>query len=212
MFDWCHRFVVVPLITVVLGIGSIISLGADSSVSKAVVNVENSIVQIKPHLSSNPALTCTGFVIQPRQVITANHCASKSMTIDGVPVMLIKSDVKVDLALYSVPNTTKSVATLATSITRFQAAYGVGYAFGFNTPYITLNRVILVEYNPKEFNMAPGIFVEGKFINGMSGGPFVNSDGEVLGIVQRSYEGVGYGVSTKTIQAFLNSTPEKTTE
>jgi hypothetical protein len=50
---------------------------------------------------------------------------------------------------------------------------------------------------------APGVVVQGGYLPGMSGGPLIDADGLVVGIVQTSAHNVGYGVGARVIQAFI---------
>ena len=43
----------------------------------------------------------------------------------------------------------------------------------------------------------------GGFIGGMSGGPVFDINGDVVGVVQRGTEQIGYGVNTATLLEFL---------
>ena len=63
--------------------------------------------------------------------------------------------------------------------------------------------VLVVEQTPDPEQMPPGLFVAGQYIPGMSGGPVVDHDGKIVGIVQQSNSGIGFGVGVSTIQGFL---------
>jgi S1-C subfamily serine protease len=49
----------------------------------------------------------------------------------------------------------------------------------------------------------PGIVVQGGYIPGMSGGPVIDKDGQVVGIIQQSDQNIGYGVGVDRISEFL---------
>lgn len=147
---------------------------------------------------------CSGFVVGKNLVLTAKHCIGTDMRADGTPVSKIvkQSDSATDLALLSVPTYKKSLTFENNSPGVYDQLLAMGYGFGFDRQIVVMCRVIAVDYSPGE-DMAPGIFVMGNYIGGMSGGPVVNQHGDVVGIAQRANEGVGYGVGTLLIRAFL---------
>ncbi len=148
--------------------------------------------------------SCTGFAIAKRRVLTAAHCNGKDMTADGIHAILLKADVQSDLMLLEVGTGRKPMTFRDTPVVRFEELTAIGYGYGWH--YLTVLTVhpILVDVTVE--GMAPGMFVQGGYIGGMSGGPVIDMDGYVVGIVQRTSEGVGYGVTALTIKAFLLGT------
>ncbi len=50
---------------------------------------------------------------------------------------------------------------------------------------------------------AVGILLNHNYVHGMSGGAVVNDWGEMVGVIQQTYENIGYGVGTQLVKAFL---------
>ena len=85
---------------------------------------------------------------------------------------------------------------------RFEPVTAVGYAWGATVLTALQARIDIYDYAIAE-DEAPGIVVQNAYIGGMSGGPVVDESGAVVSIAQRAYSGMGFGVGTKLISAFL---------
>ena len=79
---------------------------------------------------------------------------------------------------------------------------GVGYMFGWQDSHTLHVRAESVDFQPNP-HLVPGVFVQGEYINGMSGGPVVDFYGNVVGIVQLGVRGTSYGVGVQVIKTFL---------
>jgi hypothetical protein len=150
---------------------------------------------------------CSGFVVAEHRVLTAAHCIGNEMQGDGTATTVLKVDMGlVDLALLG-SQTGKAPLALRDSAPRpGDAVVGVGYAWGWTRPMARHGVVVFADYSPDVDQWAAGLFVDGGFIGGMSGGPILDADGFVVGIVQQSNEGTGYGVGALLIRAFLLGT------
>lgn len=149
---------------------------------------------------------CTGFVINKHRVMTAAHCVGEAMTADGIAVKVLKADETTDLALLDVDTNKPALAFQDRPLERGDALTALGYGFGWTRILVLEVKVLLVDYTPPGTDLAAGMFVDGGYIGGMSGGPVVDANGKVVSIVQRSVEKAGYGVGTLMMKAFLLGT------
>lgn len=148
--------------------------------------------------------SCTGFMIKPKFVLTANHCLqSNSLSFDGFPGRLIKNDEYLDLALVNVSEELKPSLTLRDEeVVEGEGLTGIGYGYGWEIPLVIAEKVVIPNY-AVDPGSPTGIIVQGGYIGGMSGGPVIDKDGQVVGIIQRAVNSIGYGVGTQMIKAFL---------
>jgi S1-C subfamily serine protease len=150
---------------------------------------------------------CTGFAVDRGRILTAAHCLGDNMQANGNPVVVLKADAYYDLAALAMPTTMPALALREKDIERGEAVTAVGFGFGFTVPTPIEAIVMLVNYQVPaqdvERTYPPMHFYQPAFIGGMSGGPVVDESGRVIGMVQMSGEGVGLGVSTLIMRAFL---------
>lgn len=151
---------------------------------------------------------CTGEVIARDLVLTAAHCTHTTYPLlaDGVVVEVLKVDEYADLAALQVSTSKPALRLREADVVRFEPLTGIGYAYGLRRISALAVRPFLInQFSPFEppDKTAPGILVQPSYIGGMSGGPVIDADGEMVGIVQQGYDGIGYGVGTLVIRAFL---------
>jgi S1-C subfamily serine protease len=147
--------------------------------------------------------SCTGFVVAPKIIQTAKHCIGDAMTADGYAVTVLKtSDDTMDLALIFADTNKTPLVMVDEKLQRDTPVYGIGYAFGWDQLTVLNDTVEFDHYTPDPNVMTAGLFVIGGYIPGMSGGPVVDENGNVVGIIQQSVDKVGYGVETSTLRAF----------
>ena len=146
---------------------------------------------------------CTAFAIGDHQFLSAAHCIGALMVADGVQATVVKQDNVRDLALITAALERPALTLRNKSVHLYEEMTGLGFAF--DMPFLSaIGVVVLVkESAPKNSDIYPGVWYSGVFLNGMSGGPIVDKDGQVVGVVQRAGVGTSYGVSVKTIKEFL---------
>jgi S1-C subfamily serine protease len=146
--------------------------------------------------------SCTGFQVAPKKIMTAAHCVGDDMKADGIPVKVISGDKYFDLALLEGPSDRPILQFREREVQRWEMLKSLGYGYGWNRLTVLDNKVILTRYKVVEDGPV-GIVVQGGYIGGMSGGPLVDLDGKVVGVVQRSNSQIGYSVGATIIKAFL---------
>lgn len=145
---------------------------------------------------------CSAFSIATRKFLTAAHCYGANMTVDGSKAAVILMDVDKDLMVLLADDTRPSLILRAAPLTYLESAIGLGYGYSWLFPTITWHRALMFHYSPFK-GVWPGTWFQGGFIGGMSGGPVIDVDGQVVGICQRGNEQSGYGVGVDVIEGFL---------
>lgn len=149
--------------------------------------------------------TCTAFAIADRRFLTADHCVmgSQDFELDGNKVTVTKEDPWLDLAIL-VADIKKPALEVSTSpVYLGDELISIGYAYGMARPTVLWHRVTHYSFSPW-LNAQPGIVVTPEFIEGMSGGPVIDTEGKVVMVVQQSNEPLGYGVGAADIVKFIN--------
>lgn len=148
--------------------------------------------------------SCTGFIIDAdrKYVMTAAHCVGKETWLDRVEGKLVSKETKRDLAVYQVKELDgdKPALKLAADDPEVgQEVVSLGYGMGLERP---LARKAMVSDIKVEINGIDGAFIglDSAFIGGQSGGPVVNSKGEVVMIVQRASGTMGIGVAASVMR------------
>lgn len=155
--------------------------------------------------------SCTGFAVAPNVIQTAAHCVGDNMRADGNPIKLIGADKLYDLAVYSDVALDRAPLVFREADTvQFEPLIAIGYGNGWTMPIVMKETVLIPSYKvdsefPKEVVVTPG------YVEGMSGGPVVDTDGYVVSVVQVQYRSapVGFGVGVTLIKAFLFNTGVK---
>lgn len=154
--------------------------------------------------------TCTAFAIADHSFMTAAHCMGNDMKGDDAAATALKVDKVNDLALLKIDLPRPAVKFRPSAVARGEDANGLGYGYSFKRFIVTYHKVVLTDFSPSnpddEDVLTPGLWMGNGVIGGMSGGPFVDKDGLVIGIVQRGSPQVGYGVGYDIIKAFLVGT------
>ena len=151
--------------------------------------------------------SCTGFVIDEEKdlVLTAAHCYDelKNIFIDNKPVAkVVARDTKKDLLVLHVPDLDRPALALAKDGPKVGDEVGsYGFGYGLEEPLFKAHHVAAANLDIDVENIGgPLIAVDTEYVGGMSGGPLVNKEGEVVGVVQRGTSAVGFGVDAETIR------------
>ena len=165
------------------------------------------------------SISCTAWRLSPTILITVDHCATDGegidinevTTPDGV-LKVITRDHEQDLAAIETP--VSHDANLLPSdipLTVGQPVAAIGYGGGNPTPFYTFgvvsNPLMKILVNPTF--AVDGLIIYGGFVSGMSGGPILNEDGLVVGVVKATgppmgiYQDIGVGVPQEVFLKFL---------
>jgi S1-C subfamily serine protease len=163
------------------------------------LHVAGSVVRI----TSDQSKVCTGFVVAPQLVLTAAHCLDPDMKADGTVTSVVKTDGYFDLLLLRALDVHKDAVTFRdTPVFLLENLVALGYGNGWTTLLMLKESVVIVSY-PVTPDSPVGIIVQEGYVPGMSGGPLIDLDGRVVGIIQQANGHLGYGVGTQIIKAFL---------
>jgi S1-C subfamily serine protease len=166
-----------------------------AKVRESIVNVESETTK------------CTGFVIDAARghVLSASHCVGEELYADHKPATIV--------ALFPRPNHDLVVLKVSDiedrpalkladgnpEIGEDVASYGWGYALDrplFRQASISDDDMHI----PEDGVGGPFMVIDASFIGGQSGGPVVNSHGDVVMIVQRGTPAAGFGVGAKILK------------
>ena len=165
--------------------------------------VRDSIVEI-----ASAGGACTGFIIHSTAkrdkdnvdyVLTAAHCEGADLVADLKPAIVKAKDFKNDLMVLEIENTDRPALRLADSdpkVGEEVASYGYGYAL--DQPMFRVAHVSAQDANiglPVQYHA-----IDASFVPGQSGGPVVNEKGQVVMVVQRGSNVVGFGVGAEKIR------------
>jgi S1-C subfamily serine protease len=208
-----------------------VTVTEDSAIVEAVAEVKPAVVTVINTLP--PQRDIFGQVVEPQAsgsgviiseggyIVTNNHVVENSQSLEviyaddtKVPATLIGADVFSDLAVVQVAGEVPDVAELGDSATLQpgEPAIAIGSPLGVFKGTVTVGVVSAVD---RRLEVAEGLWMEGLIqtdaaINqGNSGGPLINSAGQVIGIntaiVRGSQlgavaEGLGFAIASNTVK------------
>ncbi len=157
-----------------------------------------------------PEGACTGFVVNSNvkgdkdYVLTAAHCHTPGQEIfaDSASARVVMKDLKKDLMILEVDDLDRPAVTISkTNPQQGEELGSFGHGYGLEEPmfrhaYVSNPAIILPEVEG-----GPLVMIDAGYVNGQSGGPCINSKGEVVSIVQRANGLVGVGVGAEAIRS-----------
>lgn len=150
---------------------------------------------------------CTAWVVDGTKnlVITAYHCKGEEMMVDGMPAFLVKQDVKRDLLVLRVPDLDRPALVVAPGDPA-PGDHAMAYGFGYGLETANPREVQIGDVNTDvEEKGWPGPLISTNitFEPGMSGGPVVNLQGEVVMLVKGGTPIRGVAIGAKLIREKL---------
>lgn len=143
--------------------------------------------------------TCTGFVINQKKglVLTADHCYGEGLLVNDKPAWVVYKDPIQDLLVLGTVFTPKALKPRIKPVTLGMELGVLGLGYGQMVMLFRAGHVshLNMQWGPELFLMLS----DNPYIRGSSGGPVFDTDGNVIGIVQRTDSTSGSGVSIRTI-------------
>jgi S1-C subfamily serine protease len=188
------------LLALVLGGSVLVPLHAANEWTTVVEKLEQSIVTV----TGKAGGWCSAFVISEAddRVMTAFHCKSELMYVDGIPATLVRQDPKRDVMVLHVPNLDRPALTVAKDDPLVgDRILCAGYGYGWETIMAREAMVGDVNTDVEEKGWpGPLVSVDSAFEGGMSGTGCVNRAGEVVMMVKGSTDRRGVGPGAKILR------------
>lgn len=137
---------------------------------------------------------CTGFAVGLTRVLTSEHCApdDADIWVQDIPARIAKRNK--DFVLLEVAAPTLRPLSLAKQVSQGEAVITLGYAQGQS----------LMVYGRLIAGLDHGsLILDGPLTPGMSGGPVLNSAGDVVGLNQATLPDRGLACPIQEIRDFL---------
>jgi len=206
-----------------------ITLKEDSAIIEAVRKVKPAVVTVVNRMATrrgyfgtySPTASGSGVIIDPQgYIVTNNHVVQNAQSLlvilsDGTKMdaRLVGTDSLADLAVLKVDGAVPAVATLGDSsaLQPGQAAIAIGSPLGDFRGTVTVG--VISALNRQVGTMQGLIQTDAAINNGNSGGPLINSLGQVVGIntlVVRSTnegnvaEGLGFAIPSNLVREVVS--------
>lgn len=168
------------LLSVAVLVSSCAATPTPPSKSKIIDQAELSIVRLEYSIDDEHTYVCTGFLVDRYEILTATHCVGEGLTANTIPVKVMKQGES--LTLLKAPIVLGPALKIRkTPVHSGEEGIGIGYGLGFLNVFTRFVTAPL--YNGTD------LILDGLFINGMSGGPVIDRDGLVIGLIQSGYMG-----------------------
>lgn len=155
--------------------------------------------------------SCTAFVIDQNRgyVLTAAHCYMEGkgeeggMQVDNIPAKVVAKDQKKDLMVLKVEGINRPALKLAAHNPKVgEEVASYGYGLGLEHPLFRVTHVSSTDTTIDGSGLPEGLIaVDSQFVAGQSGGPVVNTNGEVVMVVEAGGQGIGLGPGAETIKS-----------
>lgn len=184
--------------------------GAAAAAEQAAPSLAGAVVSTV--IVETPRSTGSGVAVGPEQILTANHVVEGSTTVrvtDGegrtMPAEVTARDESKDLALLRTePHGLAPVAVRGEPAVVGEEVWAAGAPSG----YVQLTGGIVSAVI--DSTGVPSVQTDAAINHGNSGGPLLDSDGRLVGIVvtkSADQEGVGWATPAQQVQQFLEAAP-----
>jgi len=179
------------LVTLALLASFILPLHA-SSWTKISTKVLKSLARVEITLPQEDGSVVTGecsaFSINQKKhhYLTAAHCAGE-LKVNGFPASIDYLNDKLDVMVITVSGySQKALRASVKDLRMGEEVAAYGYAYGWEAPFLKTGYISIPSASSPMFGNRPITFVTFAFIGGMSGGPVVDSSGDVVTLVNQS--------------------------
>lgn len=171
------------------------------------------VQSVRPIAYPTPASTlkngCTASYLGDQMWLTAAHCLSDVMFIDGVLAVTVKADIENDLGIIRVERIDLSPLPIGLHPQLGDMVFVTGHPFGYDTNFLThgiiSNLVSVVELG-NGFRKGFMLF-DAACAGGSSGSPVFNAQGQIISVLQigwgNSFSPVCGGATYDQLIAFL---------
>jgi S1-C subfamily serine protease len=158
--------------------------------------------------------SCTGWVLNDHAkgdkdwIVTAAHCDGSGLFADNAPAKVVMKDRKHDLMVLEVEDLDRPAVKLSGKTPQLgEEIMSMGFGYGLEKPMLRIAHISNPAIELPDVEGGPFVMIDAAYVNGQSGGPVVNAQGEIVSIVQRANGVLGIGVDAvriaKSVQRYL---------
>ncbi len=190
------------LLAFLIGVGLIVGVSqfkaSERWQHRLLANVQASVL----HLTDEAGIgRCTGFVVARDAFLTAAHCVEAVHAADGEPATLVMVDPLFDIAVYRAKTSRKPLTIAADTPRRGDWVTSTGYAWG---QFLVWHHAeVEVLYARIQNDFVDCVMTDREDVGGMSGGPIMDANGDVVSMISRGNNGFACGVTPSVLRAFV---------
>jgi S1-C subfamily serine protease len=172
--------------------------------------VERSLVLVTVEIEGATG-SCTAWSVDRRKstYLTAAHCYGETILLDGkVPAHVVSIDEPGDIMVIQAdsPYQKPALRPSAFGVYKGTPVAAMGYGLGWPTAKFRAGTVSIPSISPRDFAYVEYMITDFAFVGGMSGGPIFDTNGDVVGLVNRSFRDGTMGAG-RTLAALRAAVP-----